>query len=84
MTRDSARRVVERIAKRAGVKNHIYPHALRAAYVTNMLDAGVPIRDVQIGAGHSDPRVTMKYDRARANLDRSGNYVLASYLAGSS
>ena len=33
-------------------------------------DAGVDLRDVQIAARHADPRTTMRYDRARQNLDR--------------
>jgi hypothetical protein len=28
------------------------------------------LRDVQIAARHADPRTTMRYDRARKNLDR--------------
>jgi hypothetical protein len=38
-----------------------------------MLDAGVDLRDVQIAARHADPRTTMRYDRARKNLDRHPN-----------
>ena len=49
---------------------------LRHTYVTTMLDAGVPLRDVQIAARHADPRTTMRYDRARKNLDRHPNYIL--------
>jgi hypothetical protein len=49
--------------------------------VTTMLDAGVSLRDVQIAARHADPRTTMRYDRARKNLDRHPNYVLAAYMA---
>jgi len=43
---------------------------LRHTFVTTMLDAGVELRDVQIAARHADPRTTMRYDRARKNLDR--------------
>ena len=49
--------------------------------VTTMLDAGVEFRDVQIAARHADPRTTMRYDRARQNLDRHPNYILAAYMA---
>ncbi len=52
-----------------------------AAHVTTMLDAGVSLRDVQIAARHADPRTTMRYDRARNNLDRHPNYILAAYMA---
>jgi integrase/recombinase XerD len=32
-------------------------------------------------ARHPDPRTTMRYDRARQNLDRHPNYILAAYMA---
>ena len=54
---------------------------LRAAFIMAALDAGVPLRDVQIAARHADPRTTMRYDRARNNLDRHPNYILAAYMA---
>ncbi len=47
----------------------MHPPMLRHTFVTTMLDAGVDLRDVQIAAGHADPRTTMRYDRARKNLD---------------
>jgi integrase/recombinase XerD len=60
---------------------HIHPHMLRHTFVTTMLDAGVDLRDVQIAARHAEPRTTMRYDRARKNLDRHPNYILAAYMA---
>lgn len=59
----------------------LHPHMLRHTFVTTMLDAGVDLRDVQIAARHADPRTTMRYDRARINLDRHPNYILAAYMA---
>jgi integrase/recombinase XerD len=46
------------------------------------LDAGVPLRDVPQAASHADPRTTMRYDRARASLDRHATYIVAAYVAG--
>jgi integrase/recombinase XerD len=57
------------------------PILLSHTYVTTMLDAGADLRDVQIAARHADPRTTMRYDRARNNLDRHPNYILAAYMA---
>lgn len=82
MTRRSADRVVKRLAKKAGIRKVVSPHVLRHAYVTAALDAGIPLRDAQIMARHSDPRMTQRYDRARQNLDRHGNYVLAAFVGG--
>jgi integrase/recombinase XerD len=76
-------RALKRIAKVGGVRiARMHPHMLRHTYITTMLDAGVDLRDVQIGARHADPRTTTRYDRARGNLDRHGNYILAAYMAG--
>jgi len=49
--------------------------------LSTSFDAGVDLRDVQIAARHADPRTTMRYDRARTNLDRHPNYVLAAFMA---
>jgi len=49
---------------------------------TSCFDAGVPLRDVQEAASHADPRTTMRYDRARASLDRHATYIVAAYIAG--
>ncbi|HEY5049952.1 MAG TPA: tyrosine-type recombinase/integrase [Acidothermaceae bacterium] len=82
MDRHSATRRLRRLAADAGVRlPRMHPHMLRHTFVTTMLDAGVDLRDVQIAARHADPRTTMRYDRARKNLDRHPNYILAAYMA---
>ena len=78
----ATRRRLRRLAEAAGVPiTRPHPHMLRHTFVTTMLDAGVDLRDVQIAARHADPRTTMRYDRARKNLDRHPNYILAAYMA---
>jgi integrase len=80
MSRHSATRRLRNLATSAGVTmTRMHPHMLRHTYVTTMLDAGVDLRDVQIAARHADPRTTMRCDRARKNLDRHPNYILAAY-----
>ena len=82
MDRHAATRRLRRLAEAAGVRiTRPHPHMLRHTFVTTMLDAGVDLRDVQIAARHADPRTTMRYDRARQNLDRHPNYILAAYMA---
>jgi len=82
MDRHAATRRLRRLAADAGVRlPRMHPHMLRHTFVTTMLDAGVDLRDVQIAARHADPRTTMRYDRARQNLDRHPNYILAAYMA---
>jgi len=74
------------VTMRAGNATRARPHTASAerrhAFITAALDAGVPLRDVQEAASHADPRTTMRYDRARASLDRHATYVVAAYVAG--
>jgi integrase/recombinase XerD len=82
MDRHAATRRLRSLAGTAGVRiGRTHPHMLRHTFATTMLDAGVDLRDVQIAARHADPRTTMRYDRARNNLDRHPNYILAAYMA---
>jgi site-specific recombinase XerD len=56
LDRHSAARIVRRVTGGAGISKHISPHALRHAFTTAAMDAGVPLRDVQEAASHADPR----------------------------
>jgi integrase/recombinase XerD len=69
LDRRTAHRWVRSIGRRDGLGS-IHPHMLRAAFIMAALDAGVPLRDVQIAARHADPRTTTIYDHRRENFDR--------------
>jgi integrase/recombinase XerD len=82
MDRHAATRRLRHLAESAGIQiARAHLHMLRHTYITTMPDAGADLRDVQIAARHADPRTTMRYDRARNNLDRHPNYILAAYMA---
>lgn len=81
LDRRTAHRWVRSIGKRAGLGT-VHPHMLRAAFIMAALDAGVPLRDVQIAAHHADPRTTTIYDRRRQNSDRHAAYVIVAFVAG--
>jgi integrase/recombinase XerD len=81
LDRRTAHRWVRAIGKRAGL-GAVHPHMLRAAFIMAALDAGVPLRDVQIAARHADPRTTTIYDRRRQNFDRHAAYVVVAFVAG--
>ena len=81
LDRRTAHRWVRSIGKQAGIGD-VHPHMLRAAFIMAALDAGVPLRDVQIAARHADPRTTTIYDRRRENFDRHAAYVVVAFVAG--
>ncbi len=80
LDRRTAHRWVKAIGRRTGL-GHVYPHMLRSAFIMAALDAGVPLRDVQIAARHADPRTTTIYDRRRQNFDRHAAYVVVAFVA---
>jgi integrase/recombinase XerD len=80
LDRRTAHRWVRSTGKRAGL-GAVHSHMLRAAFIMAALDAGVPLRDVQLAARHADPRTTTIYDR-RENFDRHAAYVVVAFVAG--
>jgi hypothetical protein len=54
LDRRTAHRWVKSMGKRAGL-GLVHPHMLRAGFIMAALDAGVPLREVQIAARHADP-----------------------------
>ena len=84
MDRAGASRALTRVAHAAGITRPISPHGLRRTFCTTGLVAGIGIRDMQYAMRHADPRTTMRYDMARANLDRHAAHAVAAYLAGMS
>jgi integrase/recombinase XerD len=80
--RASAADRLQRLAAQAGIPTDVSPHGLRRTFCTAGLIAGVPLRDMQYAMRHADSRTTMRYDMARANLDRHAAHAVAAYLAG--
>jgi integrase/recombinase XerD len=74
-------KLVNRVARAAGVTHTISPHSFRHSAITIALGDGRPLHVVQDFAGHADPRTTRRYDRARDSLDRSPAYQLAASVA---
>jgi len=81
LDRRTAHRWVRSIGKRAGI-GLVHPHMLRAAFIMAALDAGVPLREVQVAARHADPRTTTVYDRRRQDFDKHAAYVVVAFVAG--
>lgn len=82
MNRRCATRLLKQLCLSIGITKRITPHSLRHTFVTQLLDAEVPLRDVQIAARHASPAMTIRYDRNRDQLDKHANYQLASRMAG--
>jgi integrase/recombinase XerD len=64
-------RMVKRRLKDAGFPLRLSPHSFRVTTMTDLLDQGVPLEDVQHLAGHADPRTTRLYDRRQKRVTRN-------------
>ena len=71
MTADDMGRMVKRRLRDAGLSPELSPHSFRVATLTDLLSQGVPLEDVQLLAGHSDPRTTRLYDRRQRRVTRN-------------
>jgi integrase/recombinase XerD len=64
----------------AGITKPISPHSLRHTFCTLGLDAGVDLLRMQVAMGHADARTTLRYDRARRELDDAATHRVAALL----
>jgi site-specific recombinase XerD len=64
-------RMVRRRLHDAGLPVRLSPHSFRVTTITDLLEQGVPLEDVQRLAGHADPRTTRLYDRRDRKITRN-------------
>ena len=80
LTRGAASRLLGRVVREAGVTNPASPHTLHRTH------RRADQRRAAAGHAHAmrraDARTTIRYDMARANLDRHAAHSVAAYLAG--
>jgi integrase len=65
----------------AGIGKQLSPHSLRHTCATQLLDQGVPLRDVQVFLGHASPTTIQRYDLGRHQPDRSPAYALSGVFS---
>lgn len=72
MTQNDVLRMVKRRFSDAGLPaGRLSCHSFRATTITDLLDQGVPLEDVQYLAGHADPGTTRLYDRRKKQVTRN-------------
>ena len=76
MTTRAVQKLVETYVRRLGLDPNVTVHSLRVTALTTAREQGSDIIDLQIYAGHSDPRTTLTYIRNRDQLSKSPAYVL--------
>ncbi len=74
LTQQDAYRLIQRYAKRAGIKTRIGNHTMRATGITDYLKSDGSLSEARKMANHVDTRTTQLYDRRgdSASLDEYG------------
>lgn len=67
LTRMSVWNIVNKYAKKAGIKKNVYPHIFRHSFATHLLEGGADLRAVQEMLGHTSITTTEIY----THVDRS-------------
>jgi site-specific recombinase XerD len=71
LTPGDACRMLKRRLRRAELPSRLSPHSFRVAVITDLLQHGASLEDVQNLAGHADPRTTRLYDRRQRQVTRN-------------
>lgn len=61
LTRDGIRRIIQDIAKEAGITKQISPHTIRHCFATHLLERGADLRSLQEMLGHASISTTQLY-----------------------
>jgi integrase/recombinase XerD len=64
-------RMMKRRLRDAGLPDNLSPHSFRVTTITDLLEQGIALEDVQRLAGHADPRTTRLYDRRDKKITRN-------------
>jgi integrase/recombinase XerD len=83
LTSASARLIIKRVVKAAGIEKNITPHSFRHTHITLALNAGVNTRDIVNSMGYADARQVARYDRDKDSMARHSAHWVSALVEGS-
>lgn len=68
LTRMGAWKIIDNLAKAAGIKKKVSPHTIRHSFATHLVEAGANLRIVQTLLGHQSINTTQIYSNINKNF----------------
>lgn len=82
LRKSNPQRWIDRIVRRTGLP-HVSPHGFRHAFVSNAIESGIPIKQVQKQVGHASVKITMDiYQHLTSEVQASTAIDYAELLQG--
>lgn len=82
MAPDGMQRAFRAAVQEAGIGKHASVHTLRHSYATQLLEAGVSVRMIQVWLGHSSLTTTSRYTHLTSNAEQRASEILDHLLDG--
>lgn len=82
LDRHAATRVVRRVAKKAGILQSVSPQVLTNTSVAMLLDAGMPMKELQDATGRRDLRFLSRFSRPSVDSVATGRLKVWETFAG--
>jgi len=74
LTQRFVRMMLKKYARQVGLSEKVTPHSTRATFITEALNAGVPIEQVQDTVDHKNITTTKMYDKRRVSYRESATF----------
>jgi site-specific recombinase XerD len=71
LAKETVNQIFKRYAKKAGLPADVSPHSARATAVSNALENGATVLQVQYMGGWSNMNMVLRYDRRRQEIKNS-------------
>lgn len=80
LTTRNLQKIIQKIARKAGIQKKVTPHTMRHSFATHLLESGTDIRVIQVLLGHSNLNTTQLYAHVSSEMIKNIKNPLDSLM----